>query len=265
MSPRSSRCTRSARSTCCPTSWAATIGTAPRSCGRPSAGSSSWPSRLARARRQSPGDDRRPRPEDRASSRQELTSTRDELATGLRVSVRAARPAGTEPRRAARRAPLAAARARLHALEADNQRLQALLGVLADVTPLKPRPAPEAGAGRRRAGAAAVEAAASSMSAGGASFAAASARPRRGVQRLPAAPRRRPGGDAALAGRAGRSRRRGVLPDRLREPPGVPQGQVPVPAPRQALRAAAQQQRDLLLQAMKLFRSNGPPQGVLPS
>jgi hypothetical protein len=74
---------------------------------------------------------------------QELRKTRHELAKAHQDRVTrspAAAPTGGAERRAAERSGrrLAAARARLDALEAENQRLQAVLGVLID-TP--PRPA----------------------------------------------------------------------------------------------------------------------------
>jgi Uncharacterized protein conserved in bacteria (DUF2325) len=50
-------------------------------------------------------------------------------------------PSGARQRRGERR--LAAARARMHALEAENQRLKALLGVLTDATFLGPGAEPE--------------------------------------------------------------------------------------------------------------------------
>jgi len=97
--------------------------------------------RLARSRRQSQetidARDRRI-----GELEQELTSTRYELVRACED--RAQRPERASPvrgrqRRGERR--LAAARARVHAVEAENQRLKALLSVLTDLAP--PRAAPE--------------------------------------------------------------------------------------------------------------------------
>ena len=76
---------------------------------------------------------------------QELKRTRYEVVKAYAASAR--RPAGGVPmaarqRRGERR--LAAARARVQALEAENQRLKALIGVLADVAPPRAAPEPEA-------------------------------------------------------------------------------------------------------------------------
>jgi hypothetical protein len=111
--------------------------------------------RLARARRQSQ-ETIAAREQRIDGLEQELASTRYELAKACEQrKPRARRAPSGAGRRGERR--LAAARARVHALEADNHRLQALLGMLADVTPLKPVPAPEAGSAAAEHGAAPVE------------------------------------------------------------------------------------------------------------
>jgi hypothetical protein len=98
--------------------------------------------RLARSRRQSEettaARDRRI-----GELEQELRSMRHELVKanqGRAVSAPAAAPAGAAQRRAATRGGrrLAAARARLTVLEAENQRLQALLEALIDAAPRRP-------------------------------------------------------------------------------------------------------------------------------
>jgi Uncharacterized protein conserved in bacteria (DUF2325) len=97
--------------------------------------------RLARSRRQSQetidARDRRI-----GELEQELTSTRYELVRAYEDRAQRperASPVRTRQRRGERR--LAAARARVHAVEAENQRLKALLSVLTDLAP--PRAAPE--------------------------------------------------------------------------------------------------------------------------
>jgi hypothetical protein len=99
--------------------------------------------RLARSRRQSQetieARDRRI-----GELEQELTSTRYELARACEDRAPRADPAAPDrarQRRGERR--LAAARARVHAVEAENQRLKALLGVLTDLAPPRAAPAPE--------------------------------------------------------------------------------------------------------------------------
>jgi hypothetical protein len=102
--------------------------------------------RLARSRRQSEetiaARDRRI-----GELERELSQMRHELAKAHQARVGqgpAAALAGAPHRRAAERGGrrLAAARARLNALEAENQRLQAVLGVLIDAAPPRPAMAP---------------------------------------------------------------------------------------------------------------------------
>jgi hypothetical protein len=134
---------------------------------------------------------------------------------------------------------LAAARARLVALEADNQRLQALLGVLIETAQPKPAMAPEPGPIQAVAGDRAPQLE-------GRCILYVGGRSGRIVEGVPAASRRRTGGEPAIARAPGRPGRFRALPDRLCQPSGVPQGQGTVPPARQAVRTVAQQQRHLL-------------------
>ena len=219
--------------------------------------------RLARARRQSQ-ETIAAREQRIGELEQELASTRDELAKACEQRGPRARRA---PSRAGRRGErrLAAARARVHALEADNQRLQALLGVLADVTPLKPVPASQASPAAAEHGAAPVEGRCV-LYVGGR------------CQLLPHLRARAEACNACLLHHDGGQEETlhslGGLVDRAdvvfcpidcvshqaclkvkslcrrRAKPFVP------------LRSSS---ATCFFQAMKLFRSNGPPQGVLPS
>ena len=101
--------------------------------------------RLARSRRQSQetidARDRRI-----GELEQELTSTRYELARAYEDRAQRSEPASpvrARQRRGERR--LAAARARVHAVEAENQRLKALLGVLTDLAPPRAASEPDVG------------------------------------------------------------------------------------------------------------------------
>jgi hypothetical protein len=81
---------------------------------------------------------------------EELRSTRHEVVKAHQGRVRhgpAAAPADARQRRAAERSRrrLVAARARLNVLEAENQRLQAVLGVLIEAAPAGPATAPRPG------------------------------------------------------------------------------------------------------------------------
>jgi Uncharacterized protein conserved in bacteria (DUF2325) len=98
--------------------------------------------RLARARRQ--GQETIAARDQRIGAlEQELKRTRYELIRAYAERARrpAALPSGARQRRGERR--LAAARARMHALEGENQRLKALLGVLTDATFPGPEAEPE--------------------------------------------------------------------------------------------------------------------------
>ena len=175
----------------------------------------------------------------------QLRSIRQELAKAQQSRAMPA-TVGAPPRRAAERGGrrLAAARARLNLLEAENQRLHAVLKVLIEAGP--PGPASASGPGPTQTGVAQGTPRLDGrciLYVGGRCQLLPHLRARRVVQRLPAAPRRWPGGEPAIARTPGRSRGCRALPDRLREPSGLPQGQGAVPAARQAVRAVAQQQR----------------------
>ena len=94
-----------------------------------------------------PGDDRRAGHQDRRArtrAEQGASPTRDDPRRSLATTARAAPVAGPHGRGAERGGRrLAAARARLAALEAENQRLQALLGVVIETAPPRPTLAPE--------------------------------------------------------------------------------------------------------------------------
>jgi hypothetical protein len=164
--------------------------------------------RLARSRRQS---DETIAARDRRISEleQELRKTRHELANAHAGRVPrspAPAPAGSAQRRAAERAGrrLAAARARLGVLEAENQRLQAVLGVLLDAAPPRPpmAPGPRQIQARAEQGAQHLDGSCI-LYVGGRCQLLPHLRARPVVQRLSAAPRRRAGGEPAIARRSG--------------------------------------------------------------
>jgi hypothetical protein len=143
--------------------------------------------RLARSRRQSQETvDARERRI--GELEQELTSTRYELARAYED--RAQRPAPASPlgvrhRREERR--LAAARARVHALEAENQRLKALVGMLTDLAPPPAAPGPDASPTAAGQGTAQLDGRCV-LYVGGRCQLLPHLRARRGLQCLPAAP-----------------------------------------------------------------------------
>ena len=139
----------------------------------------------------SPGPDARARRRSPGATGGSTNSSRSWPARAMSwPSLRASRAARqAAPSGAGRRGErrLAAARARGHALEAENQRLQALLSVFADATPLRAAPA-QASSAVAEPEAAPLEGRCCPRRWRAVPAAAASARPRRGVQRLPAAP-----------------------------------------------------------------------------
>jgi hypothetical protein len=185
---------------------------------------------VARARRQSQ-ETIAARDQKISELERELRNARQQLATTH--GGRPPRIPGTAPlaglhrsgaERGGRR--LTAARARLAALEAENQRLQALLGLLIETAPPRPTMWPESEPIR-----AVGEENTPQLEGrcilyvGGRCQLLPHLRARGIVECRSAAPRWRSGGEPALARAAGRPGGYRALPDRLCEPSGVPQGQ----------------------------------------